>query len=69
MVHWSDDAGEAAKLPFPVHVHMLRQSTGYALAACGMDTDDCRTFSDMPTSPNTVRSTALSPEPFKDIWR
>jgi len=25
-------AGKAAKLPFPVHVHMLRHSTGYALA-------------------------------------
>jgi site-specific recombinase XerD len=31
-------AGEAAKLPFPIHVHMLRHSTGYALAARGMDT-------------------------------
>ena len=31
-------AGEAARLPFPVHVHMLRHSTGYALAARGMDT-------------------------------
>jgi len=31
-------AGEAAKLPFPVHVHMLRHSTGYALAGRGMDT-------------------------------
>jgi integrase len=30
--------GEAPKLPFPVHVHMLRHSTGYALAARGMDT-------------------------------
>jgi hypothetical protein len=31
-------AGEAAGLPFPLHVHMLRHSTGYALAARGMDT-------------------------------
>jgi integrase len=31
-------AGEAAKLPFPVHVHMIRHSTGYALAGKGMDT-------------------------------
>ena len=31
-------AGEAAGLPFPVHVHMLRHSTGYALAGRGMDT-------------------------------
>ena len=27
-------AGEAAGLPFPVHVHMLRHSTGYALLGC-----------------------------------
>ena len=31
-------AGEGAKVPFPVHVHMLRHSTGYALAGRGMDT-------------------------------
>jgi site-specific recombinase XerD len=31
-------AGEAAALPFPIHVHMLPHSTGYALAAKGMDT-------------------------------
>ena len=31
-------AGEVAKLPFPVHVHMVRHSTGYALANRGMDT-------------------------------
>jgi integrase len=30
-------AGEAAALGFPVHVHMLRHSTGYALAAKGME--------------------------------
>ena len=30
-------AGDAAKLPFPVHVHMLRHSTGYALAGKGME--------------------------------
>ena len=29
-------AGETADPPFPVHVHMLRHSTGYALAARGM---------------------------------
>jgi Phage integrase family len=31
-------AGEAARLPFRVHVHMLRHSTGFALANRGMDT-------------------------------
>ena len=28
-------AGEAANLPFPVHVHMLRHSTGYAWPTAG----------------------------------
>jgi type 1 fimbriae regulatory protein FimE len=31
-------AGRAAKLPFPVHPHMLRHSTGYKLANDGHDT-------------------------------
>jgi site-specific recombinase XerD len=35
-------AGEAAGLPFPVHVHMLRHSTGYALAASGRDIESVR---------------------------
>ena len=30
-------AGEAAKLPFPVHVHMLRHSTGYDRSLLGVD--------------------------------
>jgi type 1 fimbriae regulatory protein FimB/type 1 fimbriae regulatory protein FimE len=31
-------AGEVAALPFPIHAHMLRHSTGYTLAGKGMDT-------------------------------
>ena len=31
-------AGEKAKLPFPIHPHMLRHSTGYKLANDGHDT-------------------------------
>jgi site-specific recombinase XerD len=62
-------AGEAAKLPFPVHVHMLRHSTGYALAARGMDTRRLQHFLGHASIANTVRYTAMSPEPFKDIWR
>ena len=30
--------GKAAKLPFPIHPHMLRHSTGYKLANQGEDT-------------------------------
>jgi type 1 fimbriae regulatory protein FimB/type 1 fimbriae regulatory protein FimE len=62
-------AGEAAKLPFPVHVHMLRHSTGFALAARGMDTRRLQHFLGHASITNTVRYTAMSPEPFKDVWR
>jgi site-specific recombinase XerD len=62
-------AGEAAGLPFPVHVHMLRHSTGYALAARGMDTRRLQHFLGHASITNTVRYTAMSPEPFKDLWR
>jgi site-specific recombinase XerD len=62
-------AGEPAKLPFPVHVHMLRHSTGYALAAKGMDTRRLQHYLGHASITNTVRYTAMSPEPFKDIWR
>jgi len=61
--------GETAKLPFPVHVHMLRHSTGYALANKGMDTRRLQHFLGHASITNTVRYTAMSPEPFKDVWR
>ena len=62
-------AGEAAKLPFPVHVHMLRHSTGYALANRGMDTRRLQHFLGHASITNTVKYTAMCPEPFKDLWR
>src|SRR5215471_8827557 len=55
-------AGEAAKLPFNVHVHMLRHSTGYALANKGMDTRRLQHFLGHASITNTVRYTAMSPE-------
>jgi site-specific recombinase XerD len=60
--------GEVADLPFPIHVHMLRHSTGYALAAKGMDARRLQHFLGHASITNTVRYTAMSPEPFKDIW-
>jgi type 1 fimbriae regulatory protein FimE len=62
-------AGEAADLPFAIHVHMLSHSTGYALAARGIDTRRLQHFLGHASITNTVRYTAMSPEPFKDIWR
>src|SRR6516164_8825966 len=52
-------AGEAAKLPFPVHVHMLRHSTGYALAGRGMDTRRLQHYLGHASITNTVRYTAI----------
>jgi integrase len=43
-------AGEAAGLPFPVHVHMLRHSTGYALPAEQWIHGASSTSSGMPRS-------------------
>jgi streptogramin lyase len=48
---------------------MLRHSTGYALAARGMDTRRLQHFLGHASITNTVRYTAMSPEPSKDIWR
>ena len=53
-------AGEAARLPFPIHVHMLRHSTGYALAARGMDTRRLQHYLGHASITNTVRYTAMS---------
>src|SRR5262245_1909431 len=61
-------AGKAANLPFPVHVHMLRHSTGHALANRGIDTRRLQHFLGHASITNTVKYTAMSPEPFKDIW-
>src|SRR4029077_354008 len=55
-------AGEAARLPFPAHVHMLRHSTGYALAGRGMDTRRLQHFLGHASITNTVRYTAMSPD-------
>jgi Phage integrase family len=55
-----EHAGEAAGLPFPIHVHMLRHSAGYALAAKGMDTRRLQHFLGHASITNTVRYTAMS---------
>jgi type 1 fimbriae regulatory protein FimB len=62
-------AGEAAKLPFPVHVHMLRHSTGYALANRGMDTRRLQHYLGHASITNTVKYMQMAPMPFRDIWR
>ena len=51
-------AGEAAKIGFPIHCHMLRHSTGYALANKGMDTRRLQHFLGHASITNTVKYTA-----------
>ena len=62
-------AGEARSCRVPVYVHMLRHSTGYALAARGMDTRRLQHYLGHASITNTVRYTAMSPGAFKDMWR
>ena len=62
-------AGETSGLPFPVHVHMLRHACGYALANKGMDTRRLQHYLGHASITNTVRGSAMSREPFRDLWR
>jgi type 1 fimbriae regulatory protein FimE len=59
--------GKAAKLPFPVHPHMLRHSTGYKLANQGEDTRSLAHY--LGNLQSTARYTALAPDRFARFWR
>jgi site-specific recombinase XerD len=59
--------GEAAKLPFPIHPHMLRHSTGYKLANDGHDTRALQ-YIGHKNIMHTVRYTEMAPDRFKDFW-
>jgi type 1 fimbriae regulatory protein FimB/type 1 fimbriae regulatory protein FimE len=61
--------GKAAKLPFPVHPHMLRHSTGYKLANDGHDTRSLAHYLGHRNLQSTARYTALAPDRFRDFWR
>lgn len=62
-------AGVEAKLPFPVHTHMLRHACGYALANKGIDTRTLQAYLGHRSIQSTVRYTELAPGRFKNIWR
>jgi site-specific recombinase XerD len=61
--------GEAAKLRFRVHPHMLRHACGFALANKGHDTRALQHYLGHKNIQHTVRYTELSPTRFKDFWR
>ena len=58
-------AGEAAKLGFKAHPHMLRHACGFALANKGHDTRALQAYLGHKNIQHTVRYTELSPDRFK----
>jgi integrase len=62
-------AGVKAKLPFPIHPHMLRHATGFALANRGTDTRTLQGYLGHRSISSTVIYTELAPNRFKNIWR
>jgi site-specific recombinase XerD len=62
-------AGKKAGLPFQVHAHMLRHSTGYKLAADDRSTRSIQDYLGHRDIRHTSRYTELSPKPFRDFYR
>ena len=62
-------AGVEAKMPFPVHPHMLRHACGIVLANRGTDTRTLQGYLGHRSIQSTVRYTELAPGRFKNLWR
>src|SRR4029450_11841656 len=61
--------GEAAKMPFSIHPHMLRHACGFKLANDGHDTRGREHYLGHKNIQHTVRYTEMAPDRFKDFWR
>ena len=61
--------GEAAKMPFPIHPHMLRHACGFKLANDGHDTRALQHYLGHKNIQHTVRYTDMAPDRFKNFWR
>src|SRR5262249_42452588 len=61
--------GEAAKMPFSIHPHMLRHACGFKLANDGHDTRALQHYLGHKNIQHTVRYTEMAPDRFKDFWR
>ena len=59
--HLVQRLGKAAKMPFPLHPHMLRHACGYKLANDGHDTRALQHYLGHKNIQHTVRYTELSP--------
>ena len=62
-------AGNAAKIGFKVHPHMLRHAAGFVLANKGTDTRTLQAYLGHRSIQSTVRYTELAPGRFKNLWR
>src|SRR5262249_11292811 len=67
--HPGQRLGEAARMRFALHPHMLRHACGYKLANDGHDTRALQHYLGHKNIQHTVRYTELSPERFRDFWR
>src|ERR1700756_5385800 len=61
--------GELAKLPLPVHPHMLRHACGFKLANDGVDTRALQHFLGHRNIMHTVRYTELRSDRFDGFWK
>ena len=62
-------AGLRAGLPFPVHIHMLRHSCGYALINRGTDVRTVQQYMGHASINNTVIYTRLDAARFNRLWK
>jgi len=56
-------------MPFGIHPHMLRHSTGFKLANQGVDTRSPQHYLGHKKIQHTVRYTELTPERFRAFWK
>ena len=61
-------AGVEAEMPFKIHAHMLRHTTGYVLANKGTDTRTLQAYLGHRSIQSTVRYTELASGRFKNLW-
>ena len=61
-------AGTDARIPFPVHPHMLRHACGYKLANDGHDTRAIQQYLGHKNITHTVRYTELASQRFNSFW-
>ena len=62
-------AGNSARLPFPVHPHMLRHACGFKLANDGQDTRAIQHYLGHRNITHTCRYTELASDRFNNFWQ